>query len=167
MPRRAAPLALTLILLGLAAGAARPGAAQQADPPYRPVAGRYLPAPLPGGRLAVLDSYTGRVQLAPAGDAIGGDAWVIDVELAVRWKRPLARDVSGGVVLQHGLPLAGVGAGAPVFAWQPDGEAPGVLDTRTGAHHLILGDIAGECRIVRTDLRLLTRSVREVAAPAH
>jgi hypothetical protein len=164
MSRRAL---LAVVVVVVAALMTRPGAAQQADPPpFRPVPGRYLPAPL-GGHLAVLDAYTGRVHFAPEGEAIAGDAWVIDVEAAQRWRRPLSRDVSSGQVLQHGLPLAGTGAGSAVFAWQPAGDTPGVLDTRTGAHYLILGDVAGDCRIVRTDLRLLTRSVRQVPAAGH
>lgn len=152
-------------------------AGQQPQQPFRPAAGRFQPGPLlqadASAVLCVLDTWTGRVHAAPlkTEPADGVKAWVIDLPEAAMWERPLARDVSAGHVLQHGLPLSGTGAGAPVFAWQPvphaAGHAPGVVDTRTGVHyHLVDGKVGAGCRVMRTDLRMLSRSVREVRTGA-
>jgi hypothetical protein len=146
-----------------------PIAAQQpGPPPFRPTAGRFVPGPLASGPLCVLDTWTGRIHVAPAGAAFGDGvkAWVVDLAEASLWERPLARDVSAGHVLQHGMPLSGVGAGAAVFAWHTVDGQPAALDTRTGAHYAIVGPIGPGCSIVRTDLRMLTRSVREVRTGA-
>lgn len=167
--RRLTPLLLAPLALVLAAlvQGPTPTAAQQ-PAPFRPTAGRFVPGPLEGGPLCVLDTWTGRLHLAPVGAAFGDPvkAWVVDLPEASLWERPLARDVSAGHVLQHGMPLPGVGAGAAVFAWQPVGDQPGALDTRTGAHYALAGTVGPGCTIVRTDLRMLTRSVREVRTAA-
>jgi hypothetical protein len=158
--RRAAPIvALSLALLVVAL---RPGAAQQE--PFRPTAGRFVPGALEGGLLCVVDAYTGRLHLAPTGEAHGEavKAWVVDLPEALMWERPLARDVSANIPMQHPLPLSGTGAGAPVFQWHPSAGAPGVLDTRSGAHYVLQGAPGPGCRVVRTDLRMISRSVREV-----
>lgn len=168
-----------LLVLGLAVALLHVGrsAAQQpgGQQPFRPAAGRFAPGPLleDGGLLCVLDTWTGRVHAAPVATepAEGVKAWVVDLPEAQMWERPLARDVSAGHVLQHGLPLSGTGAGAPVFAWQPvphaSGHGPGIVDTRTGVHYSVVGGRLGPgCKVMRTDLRMLTRSVREVRTAA-
>lgn len=162
-----APLAL-ISALTLVVSLHAPSTAQQQ--PFRPAAGRYEAGPLEGGRLCVLDTWTGRLHVAPAGAAFGDSvkAWVVDLPQALLWERPLARDVSAGHTLPHGMPLPGTGAGASVFAWHPVDGLPGALDTRTGAHYVVAGEVGPGCSVVRTDLRLLTRSVREVrSAPAR
>lgn len=170
--RRTTPLHLAPLALGLAVllEGTTPTAAQQPPAPFRAVPGRFAPAPLQeGGPLCVLDTYTGRIHVAPTGVGLGDGvkAWVVDLPEALMWERPLARDVSAGHVLQHGMPLSGQGAGAPVFAWHPvDGQPVAALDTRTGVHYAIYGVVGPECAIVRTDLRLLTRSVREARTGA-
>lgn len=151
------PLVTVAALLGRSA-AQQPGGAQ----PFRPVAGRFAPGPLAGEVTWVVDTWTGRLHAAMPGQGEGVKAWVVDPAEGLLWERPLARDVSAGHVLQHGMPLSGVGAGAPVFEWQPMGAQPGVLDTRTGVHHLVLGVGGPKVTIIRTDLRMLTRSEREV-----
>lgn len=172
---------LTLLLVGsIVALALAPSAAQTppgGTPPFRPVAGRFEPGPLlqPDVLLCVLDTWTGRVHIAPltTEPADGVKAWVVDLPEAQLWERPLARDVSAGHVLQHGLPLSGIGAGAPVFAWASvpntsgNGQTPGILDTRTGAHYyLVDGKVGAGAKVLRTDLRMLSRSVREVKTAA-
>jgi hypothetical protein len=168
-------LGFALVLVPLVIGAALLGRSAAQQPPFRPTAGRFEPGPLlqHDGLLCVLDTWTGRVHAAPpsAEPAEGVKAWVVDLPEAAMWERPLARDVSAGHVLQHGLPLAGTGAGAPVFAWQSvpyrAGHAPGIVDTRTGVHyHLVDGKVGPGCKVMRTDLRMLTRSVREVRTGA-
>ncbi len=163
--RRHALLLAPLTLLVLAGLHARSTAQQ---PPFRPAAGRYAPASLEGGRVVALDTWTGRLHVAPAGAAFGDGvkAWVVDLPEALVWERPLARDVSAGHDLPHGMPLPGVGAGAPVFEWHPVDGRPGALDTRTGAHYVVTGEVGPGCSIVRTDLRLLTRSVRQTRSAA-
>lgn len=166
-PLLLAPLAPLALAVAALLHAPSPTAAQQ-PPPFRAVAGRFVPGPLESGPLCVLDTWTGRLHVAPTGAALGDGvkAWVVDLPEACMWERPLAKDVSAGHVLQHGLPLSGVGAGAAVFAWHPVDGQPAALDTRTGAHYAIAGPIGPGCTIVRTDLRLLTRSVREVRTGA-
>jgi hypothetical protein len=163
--RRHVLLLAPLTLVALVALHARSGAQQ---PPFRPTAGRYAPGGLEGGALCALDTWTGRLHVAPAGAAFGEGvkAWVVDLAEAQLWERPLARDVSAGHTLPHGMPLPGTGAGAPVFEWHPVDGRPGALDTRTGAHYAVEGPVGPGCSVVRTDLRLLTRSVRQVRTAA-
>lgn len=163
--RRPALLVVPLALVLMVALHARSGAQQ---PPFRPAAGRYAPAELEGGRLCALDTWTGRLHVAPTGAAFGEGvkAWVLDLPEAQLWERPLARDVSAGHALPHGMPLPGTGAGASVFAWHPVGGRPGALDTRTGAHYAVQGEVGPGCSVIRTDLRLLSRSVREARTAA-
>lgn len=159
--RRCALLLAPLALLAGAGLGARTSLAQQ--PPFRPSPGRYSACALAGDeRVLVLDTWTGRLHAAPPGAALGEGvkAWVVDLPEALAWERPLARDVSGGHTLQHGLPLAGTGAGAPVFEWHPVGGRPGALDTRAGVHYAVEGALGPGGSVVRTDLRLLSRSVR-------
>lgn len=166
--RRLTWFGLALALAALLHGTTPSAAQQPGPPPFRAVAGRFVPGPLEDGPLCVLDTWTGRVHVAPKGAALGDGvkAWVVDVAEATLWERPLARDVSAGHVLPHGLPVSGQGAGAAVFAWHPVDAQPGALDTRTGAHYVISGAVGPGCSIVRTDLRLLTRSIREVRTGA-
>jgi hypothetical protein len=157
-----APVLVAAALLGRSA--AQQGGGQQG---FRPTAGRFVPGVLAGGVCWSLDTWTGRVHAAPAGaPGEGAKAWVVDPAEGLLWERPFARDVSGGHVLQHGLPLPGIGAGAPVFEWHPIEGTPGVLDTRTGVHYLVRGSLADKVTIVRTDLRMLTRSEREARTAA-
>ena len=148
----AVALAAAVILYGQ-------GWAQQGGS-FQPRAQRFEPAQV-DGKLACLDTYTGRLHVTPAGEGLGEEALVVDLPEACMWRRPLARDVSGGNVLAHGIP-SGDGAGAVVYTWHAAGGVPGVLDTRTGVHYALQGELGPQGKVVRTDLRLLTRSVREV-----
>jgi hypothetical protein len=163
---RAALASLALGSLLLLAGGLRARAQQAQGALDRP--GRFAPAPagaeLPA--LWVLDTWTGRVSTAEVSvdGAADGQAAIVDLPEGVRWVRPLARDVSAGRVLPHGLAPLGVGAGVPVFAWQPAAGRPGIVDTRTGVHYLLSAadPTAGDLKVIRTDLRTLTRSTRDV-----
>lgn len=136
------------------------GWAQQGGRGFQAQPQRFQPGQV-GGKLACLDTYTGRLHVTPAGEGLGAEAVIVDLPRASMWRRPLARDVSGGRVLEHGIP-SGNGAGATVFTWHPNEGVPGVLDTRSGVHYALQGEVGPQGKVVRTDLRLLTRSVREV-----
>ncbi len=130
-----------------------------AQDPFRPTPGRFQPAHV-AGKVACLDSYTGRLHLAPAGEAAEGKAWVVDLDLALVWERPFARDVSAGHVIPPVLPVSGVGAGGPVFAFEETPDGPGAIDTRSGKVHVLVGELGRDARVVTTDLRTNARSSR-------
>jgi hypothetical protein len=167
--RRATFIVILALTLPLSL-ALRRAPAQQPGP-FVPTPGRFVPCPLGGGPLIVLDTWTGRVHLTPDGfdaPAEGAKAWVVDLPEAIAYERPFVRDVSAGRPLQHTLPLSGTGAGASVFMWQPEGSSIGVLDTRSGVHYAL--DVAQPgpgCHVESTDLRTLSRSVRAVQTGAQ
>ncbi len=130
-----------------------------AQEPFRPQPGRFQPATATG-KVACLDTYTGRLHLAPAGEAVEGTAWVVDLDAGLAWERPLARDVSAGHVIAPTLPVSGVGANGPVFAFEATPDGPGAIDTRSGKVHVLVGELGRDARVVTTDLRTLARSIR-------
>lgn len=154
-------LGLGLGLVGLAAALAPVGAQQQDG--FRPVPGRFQPAVVPA-HVACLDTYTGRLHLAPPGEVTEGAAWVVDLEDGLAWQRPFARDVSAGRALPSTIPVTGVGAGAAVYAFEVTPDGPGAIDTRSGKVHVLVGELGKDARVVTTDLRTLARSVRPLRA---
>lgn len=130
-----------------------------AQDPFRPTSGRFQPARA-AGRVACLDTYTGRLHLAPAGEAAEGKAWVVDLDVALAWERPFGRDVSAGHVIPPVIPVSGVGAGSSVFAFEETPDGPGAIDTRSGKVHVLVGELGRDARVVTTDLRTMGRSVR-------
>lgn len=155
-----AGLLVAAALLGLQALAPLPAPESAwAQEPFRPQPGRFQPA-IASGKVAGLDTYTGRLHLAPAGEAADGKAWVVDLDQALAWERPFAKDVSAGTVILPVLPVSGVGAGGPVFAFEQTPDGPGAIDTRSGKVHVLVGELGRDARVVTTDLRTLARSVR-------
>lgn len=130
-----------------------------AQDPFRPTPGRFQPAHA-AGKVACLDTYTGRLHLAPAGEAAEGKAWVVDLDAALAWERPFGRDVSAGHVIPPVVPVSGLGAGGPVFAFEETPDGPGAIDTRSGKVHVLVGELGRDARVVTTDLRTNGRSVR-------
>lgn len=154
-------------LAALAALAATPWLVAQDATPARATPGRFASPPVPidlSGYTGTLDTWTGTLYLAQ-GEPGTGSAIVLDLPNAQATIKPLAKDMSaGGVVVLPPVPNP-AGTGAPAFAWAPVRErALAVLDTRSGVHYLLEGKIEpGETpHVHRTDLRLSTRSTREL-----